>query len=286
MKTSVLQLKNLAINSYRGTSFTPEERGEALLQSINADLTEFLNQLPEEIRDDYETRYIEKCKTWLNAKSRTFSYMITGGANFNNRRHDKMNRYEESAYEKFTTWKQKVLNRNKERNHRLTGWAEVERLQNKLEKLTELQELMKTVNKIIRSTKMDETQQREELEALGLSSENIEEIIHPKISYYNKGYQRFELSLNLAKIKATEDAIKRHTTMATKEDIEKRYDNVTVQWCYSEERIRLIFDNIPDLEMRTKLKKSAFKWSPKNNAWQRQLTPNAVYAAKKILNIQ
>ena len=46
------------------------------------------------------------------------------------------------------------------------------------------------------------------------------------------------------------------------------------------------FNNIPDVEMRAKLKSEAFKWSPKNQAWQRQLTPNAVRAAKRVLGVE
>ena len=48
-------------------------------------------------------------------------------------------------------------------------------------------------------------------------------------------------------------------------------------------RIRLIFDNIPDAETRDMLKNNGFKWSPKNSAWQRQLTSNGIYATKKVL---
>ena len=40
-------------------------------------------------------------------------------------------------------------------------------------------------------------------------------------------------------------------------------------------RLNLIFDDIPDLEIRTLLKSSGFKWSPYLNAWTRQLTDNA-----------
>lgn len=64
------------------------------------------------------------------------------------------------------------------------------------------------------------------------------------------------------------------------------FDGGKVEYCYSDERIRIYFDNIPDVEMRAKLKSEAFKWSPKNQAWQRQLTPNAVRAAKRVLGVE
>jgi hypothetical protein len=37
--------------------------------------------------------------------------------------------------------------------------------------------------------------------------------------------------------------------------------------------------------MRTTLKRNAFKWAPRNQAWQRQLTRNAEYAAGQVLKI-
>lgn len=37
--------------------------------------------------------------------------------------------------------------------------------------------------------------------------------------------------------------------------------------------------------MRKELKASGFKWSPKQQAWQRQLTQNAVLAAQRVLHL-
>lgn len=171
--------------------------------------------------------------------------------------------------------------------HRLTGWAEVERLQNKLEKLTELQERMKAANKIVRSKKMPEVQQIDELAALGFSKKAINLLMEePQYSFGRKGFPPFKLSNNLARIKATEEAIKRHTEMATTQDSEMTFDGGHVELCNSEERIRVYFDEIPDEEQRARLKKNGFKWSPKNKAWQRQMTPNAMYTTKHFIGLQ
>ena len=286
MRASVLALKDLAYRAGRNIVFDPERLGERLLNELEEGLTAFLAKIPEELQEEYEKRYISKYSDWLSAMSRTFSVMITGPANFNNRRHEKMNSYERSAYERFEKWQEVVLKRIN-RQHRLVGWEEVERLQNKLEVLTETQELMKAVNKIVRSSKLSEIEMHEELEALGLQQHQISELMaEPMYSFQKKGFQQFQLSNNLAKIKATEDAIKRHTAMAEAEDKEFTFDGGKVEYCYSDERIRIYFDNIPDVEMRAKLKSEAFKWSPKNQAWQRQLTPNAVRAAKRVLGVE
>ena len=48
-------------------------------------------------------------------------------------------------------------------------------------------------------------------------------------------------------------------------------------------RLQLIFPDKPDEETRNILKGNGFRWSPKNGAWQRQLTNNAKYAANQVL---
>lgn len=286
LRESVLALKELAHSAGRNIVFDPERFGDKLLDELEEGLTAFLAQIPEQLREEYEKRYISKYADWLSAMSRTFSVMITGGANFNNKRHEKMNNYERSALERFQNWREAVLKRVN-RQHRLVGWEEVERLQNKLEKLTERQELMKAVNKIVRNNKLSEVEQYDELEALGLSQKSIAEAMaEPMYSFYRKGFQTFELSNNLAAIKATEDAIKRHTAMASREDKEIPFEGGIVEICYSEERVRIRFNDIPDSDARTRLKACAFKWSPKNGAWQRQLTDNAIRATKRVLGIE
>lgn len=47
-------------------------------------------------------------------------------------------------------------------------------------------------------------------------------------------------------------------------------------------RLQLFFDGKPEGDTRSVLKKNGFRWSPKNGAWQRQLTDNARRALKAI----
>lgn len=285
MRQSVLAVKDLAERAGQGISMDPERMGAQLLQELETGLTAFLAKIPDELQDEYEKRYIAKYCEWLHALSRTFSVFITGAGNFNNRRHEKMNNYEHAARVRFDTWREKVLKRAN-RQQRLVGWAEVERLQNKLDTLTELQEQMKAVNRIVRNSKLSEIEQREELEALGLSARTINEVMaEPHYSFCKKGFQSYQLSNNLAKIKATEQAIKRHTAMATSDDKEFTFDGGKVAVSNADERIRVFFDDIPDAETRTMLKKNGFKWSPTNNAWQRQLTPNAMRTLKHYVKL-
>ena len=49
-------------------------------------------------------------------------------------------------------------------------------------------------------------------------------------------------------------------------------------------RIQILFDNIPDEEIRTLLKSRGFKWSRYEQAWQRLFNKNGIYAANYILD--
>lgn len=50
-------------------------------------------------------------------------------------------------------------------------------------------------------------------------------------------------------------------------------------------RLQIVFDEKPDETTRAALKSNGFRWSPRNKAWQRQLTPNAERAARAVLGI-
>ena len=50
----------------------------------------------------------------------------------------------------------------------------------------------------------------------------------------------------------------------------------------AEGRLQIRFDEIPDVATKTVLKGRGFRWSPRNKAWQRQLTPDAIWAAKRL----
>lgn len=51
-------------------------------------------------------------------------------------------------------------------------------------------------------------------------------------------------------------------------------------------RLQIIFDDKPDEDTRAALKSNGFRWSPRNNAWQRQLTDNAERAARRALGLE
>lgn len=60
------------------------------------------------------------------------------------------------------------------------------------------------------------------------------------------------------------------------------FDNGEVSFDKEDMRVKVFFDEKPDEKTRDELKSRGFKWSPKNSAWQRKLTPNAIYITKRM----
>lgn len=282
IRKSVSELEKVAVNSCRLISMDPERMGHHICIECSEELNEFLAQIPEELQAEYEAKYLQKWREWLGALSRCYSVLVTGPARFNNRRHEKLNDYERAAKQRLKDWSEKVVKRIN-RQERLTGWQEVERLQEKVDTLQCLQDTMKAANKVCRSTKLSDVEKVEELVALGINGQDAFMLLHPTQRWQSVGFPTYQLQNNLAKIKATQAAIERHKAMAEAEDKEITFNGGRVVVCNSDERMRFYFDEIPSVEVRNLMKRNAFKWSPKNGAWQRQLTANCKFDTKRIL---
>ena len=264
----------------------PQRYGESLLTSMDADVEDFIGQIPIEVQEVYEERLVQRYKEWFRAQSRCFSVLVTGAGNFNQRKHQKANDAERAAYERLQAWKEKTIKRLN-RKERLTGMAEVERLRAILEAAEETHEKMKQVNQICRRKCTDDEQVDAIVAECGIKEEQAKELVFPDPDRgtYRKGFASYQLSLNLAKIKDLKAKIARHEAMAEKEDKVLEFEGFEVELDYGEERLRIRHHEKPDMETIRELKSNGFRWSPKNKAWQRQLTSNAVYAARRVLNL-
>lgn len=286
MRKSVEECRTEARRAGQMISQDPQRYGESLLRSMDADVEDFIGQIPVEVQEVYEQRLVQLYKEWFRAQSRCFSVLVTGAGNFNQRKHQKANDAERAAYERLQAWKEKTIKRLN-RKERLTGMAEAERLRAQLEKCEELQEKMKAANKICRRKCTDEEQVDAIVAECGIKEEQAKELVYPDPDrgVYHKGFASYCLSLNLAKIKDLKAKIARHEAMAEKEDKVLEFEGYDVELDYQEERLRIRHHEKPDAQTIQELKGNGFKWSPKNKAWQRQLTSNAVYAARRVLNL-
>lgn len=159
----------------------------------------------------------------------------------------------------------------------------LEKLQNKIADLEEVQDLMKKVNAYYRKNKT--------LDGCELLPANEIEKIKNNMqfhSWYDAPFAPFELTNNNANIKRLKGRVAEITRLKERasESQDNKYetpDGVTVVENAEIMRLQILFDDIPTAEVRDLLKKNGFKWSPKNSAWQRQLTQNGISATINIL---
>lgn len=137
------------------------------------------------------------------------------------------------------------------------------RLEEKIAKLTTLQEQMKGSNKILRNSKMSHTEKIDAIIALGISEAKATRIVRENLVF--PGYS---LTNNNAKINAAKKQLEKAKSLAGKEDREYEAGDLTIEECYSENRVRIYFPGKPDDEMRENLKRNGFRWAPSMGCWQ------------------
>lgn len=137
------------------------------------------------------------------------------------------------------------------------------RLENKIAKLTALQEQMKATNKIVRAKSLSVADKIDALVHIGFSRPKAANVVENNILF--PGYA---LTNNNAKINAARKQLERAKALANKEDREYTFDDITIEECYSENRVRVYFPGKPEDEMRVKLKRNGFRWAPSMGCWQ------------------
>lgn len=71
-------------------------------------------------------------------------------------------------------------------------------------------------------------------------------------------------------------------TQQAAEAADDENSNYRIEYDTQEDRVKIIFNGMPSAQAREWLKKNGFRWSPRNKAWQRQITDNARRAVEQF----
>lgn len=229
--------------------------------------------------------YCRKLAESMNAsysiEARCPSILISGGGNFPVRKKEKQNAARDRNLEEWN-YIQGLL--DKIRSVGTGGISSddpqaVEKLEAKLATLEKHQEMMKAANAAIRMK--DPAKGDAKLAELGYTPEDIAKLRAPDFCG-RIGYPAYELQNNNANIRRIRGRIA---------ELKKRTENTPEGWEFdggrvvvntAENRLQIIFDGKPDADIRTELKGEGFRWAPSQGAWQRQLTDNAMRAARRL----
>lgn len=113
---------------------------------------------------------------------------------------------------------------------------------------------------------------------------------HQKYKDYNKkaranGEQQlapYVLQNSNQNIKSVKNRLESLEKMSGFREVGYYFNEGEVRFDKEDNRVKIFFDNKPSEDVRTELKSHAFKWSPKNNCWQRKLTRDAIYMTKHL----
>ena len=229
----------------------------------------------------YCRKLAENMNASYSIEARCPSILISGGGNFPVRKKERQNAARDRNLEEWN-YIQGLL--DKIRSVGTGGISSddpqaVEKLEAKLATLEKHQELMKAANVAIRMK--DPTEGDAKLAELGYTPEDIAKLREPDFCG-RIGYPAYLLQNNNANIRRIRGRI---------EELKKRTENTPEGWEFdggrvvvntTENRLQIIFDGKPDADIRTELKGEGFRWAPSQGAWQRQLTDNAMRAARRL----
>ena len=245
---------------------------------------------PEEAERAYRLaeRYAKKMADYFNRESSIGmmcpSVMISGAGNFPVRKKEK----QVAAWDRnhqFYTEVQGILGKIENILYgreiiKSDDERAIEKLEEKLQDMRELQEQMKAANRALRLK--DTEAGNDALREMGYSEEDIKKLREP--DYLGRiGYPDYALQNNNANIHRVEGRIKDLRAVKEKGSSEQEYRTFKVLENTEAMRYQIIFDGKPEPEIRDLLKGHGFKWAPSQGAWHRQITANGRYALKEVV---
>ena len=288
-------LLDAAYNAYRWSSFEPEARAETDIMQYEKQLVEDLKQIPEEKQNEYVSAYHSKFSALLGSLSRCASPMVTGPAKFNCQRNNKALDAYQNRFDEFHDWRNRfkaAMKRMKEaakpeEQKQEEAWNRLKRdIASSAQTIHDIDTgkargysralfVSSILNKV--STYAGKGEVEIVQKAVDFITDFNTQCKKPVITPRNRFFQLPEMARQ-ARLKLQE--------IRERENRELKFEGGTLVWNYEADRLQILFDSIPDDQRRKELKSYGFKWSPRYQAWQRQLTQNAVYAVKRVLNLQ
>lgn len=240
--------------------------------------------------------YARRLAQWTNDYNRNQvsypSQFIAGAGNYNMKKHNRQMSREDSLWEEYRQI-EAILDKIRSIGTGPVDLADPharEMLTERLNSQRQMLEDAKTANAYYRKHKTLEG-------CPGLSEKNRAWLTRPgvfasgdgsPISLYGSPFPAYELASIRGKIERTEQRLAeldRREQQAAEPQTGTAFDGGQIVRNIDLNRLQILFDAIPDADTRAALKQNGFRWSPKNQAWQRQLTDNAERAARQVLRL-
>ena len=230
--------------------------------------------------DTYARKLAENINRRNEIAARVPSILIAGGSNFPVRKKEKQNQADAAAMKE---WRKIRGLLDKICGTGMGGISAddpeaVQKLKSKLAGLEQEQERMKAVNAYYRKHKSldgcpqltpNEVEQRKAAMSRNWRADP-------------KPYESYVLTNNNAAIRQTKARI---AELAQREETDYQgwaFEGGEVKMDRQANRLQVFFDEKPDRDTCSAMRHGGFRWAPSVGAWQRQLTDNAIWAAKHL----
>ncbi len=289
------EFSRLAHDAYSGTSFDPDKRGKDTISSYSDQLENDLSKIPAAEQERYIANYKKYFSAMLGSRVGIFSTMIAGPSNFPVSRMEKKNRTADKRYEEFVEWRERALkaiekNRLASRSENEVNddmWNQIKKhmtssatvamnldlgIERGYNRTLFVNSIVGTVKTLAKNGRVDLVKRAQsyikELNEIAVGK-GANEIVTNRHSVWKLG----EVAEVVREQKVDEAVKENEIEMITDIEIVKNY---------KVNRLQILFPTKPNDEIRNKMKARAFRWSPNEGAWQRQLTRDAEYAIKQI----
>ena len=295
-ETARLSHEMMSMRDYRKGSATAEyraavDKAAALVEEQKAKVSSFYHDKLDALLDRYARRLAE----WTNAHNRNGascpSVLVCGASNFPVRKKEKQNAREDALWKEYNEI-QGILSKIKSVGTGPIDFSDPnarEMLVERLESVKTLHESKKQANAYYRKHKTLDG-------CPGITEKDREWLTRPGVfakgdgsplTLYGVPFPAYDLQSDNAAIKRYAARLEEYDKLQSQRDAgtDTEFNGGRIVRNVEQNRLQILFDGKPDDETRAALKSNGFRWSPKNQAWQRQLTANAERAARLALNL-
>jgi hypothetical protein len=148
-----------------------------------------------------------------------------------------------------------------------------------LKKLRDTQEFMKSANKCIKK------KDKAAFLNLPFATEKLWEELNTPDCFKCLGFASYKLTNNNANIRRVEQRISQLKKVENRQEVDRTINGIRIYENKEANRLQIYFEGKPSEEIRKRLKKRGFRWSPSEGAWQRHISNDAFQSANEICQL-
>lgn len=290
----------IARAAHRGTSHTPEERGDQERRDYAATLANDLASLGKLATTDdkratlegmfgaYRAGFRERFLALLAAKAACLSTMIAGPSKFPAARARKASDRADGRLSALLEYRIRQLRTIRKALQpelaavRSEDDDALDRLEQRIARREARQAMMVAANRTIRAHAKDGAERQiAELVDMGFPQSIAAELLKPDFAG-RIGFADYQIKNNGAEIRRLKARVVTVTTAQATADVTEQRERARLEISAADNRVRLYYPDKPATLTRETLKRYGFRWTPSIEAWQAYYNTRAVGAARLL----